>query len=305
MAKRKSIGKIWHKHKSGLVVPDGISSDLSQSTSQTYLHIKEKAAAIEHLYQKNSVYLPPNSDLARWIADAKILSDSWLLGQHKNYPITLLFHTAFLDRIADAVLPLSALPSRKLFLETLVSGSLDLLKRNRSRAKDLLWELELWAMLKRMSFNAVLQEPPDIVVKFSGSVIGIACKKIYSEKHFQNVLSQAVSQIEPSFDFGIVAVNVDDLVPADQILRVRTHKELAQVINNLNGRFINTHERHFRKYLTSGRVISVLVSMGLLADVYESAIRFNNARQSLMWAIPGLPVEKDRQLSNFANVLMA
>jgi hypothetical protein len=296
---------MWNRRKSGLVVPAGIVSDLSLSSSQTYLRIKEKALAIEHLYEASNITLVPTSDLARLIEDAKTLSDSWLMGQVDKHATSLLFRAGMLDRIADAILPLSDVSDRTCFLDALQSGTLDLLDRKRSSAKDVLWELELWAVLRRRSFNATLEEPPDIVVTFAESKIGIACKKLYSQKHVQNVLSQAVAQIESNFDFGIIAVNIDDLVPANQILRARTHEGMAKYISDLNTRFLIGHERHFRKYLASGRVISALVSTSVLADVYGAPTRFNTARQSTVWTIPGLPFEKNLQLKSFYDVLMA
>lgn len=305
MAKQKRVEQIWQGRESGFVVPGGMVSDFSQSSSETYLRIKEKALSIELLYVDSNVRLVATSDLARLITDSKLLSDSWLMGQAENHPMTLLFRSGLLDRIAEAVLPLRDIPDRARFLEALTSGSLDLLDRKRSKAKDTLWELELWAILKRRSFAATLQEPPDVVVAFGESRIGIACKKIYSERHVQNVLSQAVAQIESAFDFGVVALNIDDLVPPNQILRTPTQETMGQFINNLNMRFLAKHERHFRKYLASGRVISAMVSTSVLADVSQARTRFNHARQSTIWTIPGLSKEKDRQLRNFYDVLMA
>lgn len=159
--------------------------------------------------------------------------------------------------------------------------------------------------MKRKSFDATLEEPPDIVVRFGDSKIGIACKKLYSEGRVQNVLSQAGKQIKPSFDFGIIAVNIDDLIPDSQILKMPTDEMISQYLSDLNARFLNTHERHFRKYLVSGRVISVLVSTSVLADVYQARPRFNNAQQLIVWTIPGLPPDKDGQLRNFYDRLMA
>jgi hypothetical protein len=304
MATRKSVQRIWHGRESGLVVPQGIVSDLSKSSSQTYLQIKEKAFAVEQLYAASYVPLATASDLGRLIADAKELSDSWLMGQAEKHPMTLLFRVGLFDRIADAVLPLLDVLDRRGYLISLASGSLDLLERKRSNAKDVLWELELWAILKRASFDATPQEPPDIVVHFGETKIGIACKKLYSEKHVQNVLSQAVAQIEASFDFGIIAVNIDDLVPPNKILKTPTHETLSQYIRELNARFLAFHERHFRKYLASGRVISVLVSTSVLADVFRNRPRFNHARQSTVWTIPGLPLQKARELRKFYDRLM-
>jgi len=295
---------MWHDTKSGLVIPNGIASDLSQSTSRTYLAIKDRAYAIEELYSDNGLLLPPTCDLARLIADARTLSDSWLLNRTDGMPMALLFRVAHLDHIADAILPLRSVPDRAKYLSVLTSGSLDLHGRERSLSKNILWELELWAVLRRRSFDAHLIEPPDIVVEFEDAKIGVACKKLYSEKHVQNILSEAVAQIEVSFDFGIIAVNLDDLVPANQILRTPNQQTMGEFVNDLNVKFLRRHERHFRKYLASARLLSALVSTAVLADVFTADIRFNNARQSTIWTIPGLPSEKEKQLSRFYGKLM-
>jgi hypothetical protein len=287
-----------------LRIPEGTVSDLSVSSSQTYLQIKEEAIAVEELYATSDIPLPATSDLAKLIADAKALSDSWLLGKAEDLAMTVLFRVGLLDRITAAVLPLREVQDRSKFMRALASSGLDLLDRKRSAAKDVLWELELWSILKRRSFNAHLKEPPDIVVNFEDSEIGIACKKLYSERHVQNVLSQAVAQIEPKFDFGIVAISIDDLLPPNRILRTPTHDTLGQYISHLNARFLRSHERHFRKYLGSGRLISAFVSTSTLADVYRDTTRFNNARQSTVWTIPGLPAEKERALRAFYDRLM-
>lgn len=304
MAARRSSRPIWGRLESGLVAPQGTVSDLSLSSSQTYLQIKEKGLAIERLYEESNVPLAKTSELAQLIRVAKALSDAWLMGQEGELPVSVLFRVAVLDRIAGAVLPLRALPDRTRFLTALNSGNLDLLQRKKSYAKNVLWELELWSILKRRDFDASLEEPPDIVVRFGDLKIGIACKKLYSNRHLQNVLSQAVAQIEPTFDFGIVAINLDDLVPSDSILRTPTQQAMSQYIDAWNSRFLNSHERHFRRYLADGRLISALVSTGALADVYRASTRLNYARQSTVWTISGLRPDKERALRKFYDQLM-
>ena len=217
---------------------------------------------------------------------------------------TLLFRVSFLDRIANAILPLSNVPERAKYLTEMTSGSLDLQQRNRSLAKDILWELELWSVLRKRSLDAMLCEPPDIVVTFEESKVGIACKKLYSEENVEKVLSEGVQQIETTFDFGILAVNLDDLTLPEQILRAATQEAMGKTIDNLNLKFLHRHKRHFKKYLASGRLLSALVSTGVLADTYTEKTRFNMARQMTIWAIPGLPPEKDKQLKRFYKHLM-
>ena len=57
-------------------------------------------------------------------------------------------------------------------------------------------------------------------------------KKFYSARHVQNVLSQAVVQIEESFDFGIVAVNLDDLIPANNLLAAPTQERAEEIVKD-------------------------------------------------------------------------
>jgi len=179
-------------------------------------------------YADSEVALPDGCDLARHIADAKSLSDHWLT-DHAKLQMTLLFRAINLNRIADVVLPLQSVTDRAKYLRLLTSGSLDSLDRQTSKAKNLLWELELWSMLRSHDLDAALQEPPDIVVSLEGLEVGFACKKFYSEKHVQNVLSKAVAQIESGFEIGVVAVNLDDLFPANQILSTATHQGYGPV----------------------------------------------------------------------------
>ncbi len=302
MATEKKHQRIWLNTPSGITVPGGTTSELNQSSSLTYLRIKEKALAIEQLLAQNGISMPKSCDLAQLIEDAKTLSDSWLT--NRGTSTTILFRAGLLDRIAEAVLPLADICQRQQYLTALISGSLDLLKRERSRAKDILWELELWSVLRKRSLEANLCEPPDIVVTFEHAKIGIACKKLYSERNVQKVLSQAVSQIETTFDFGIVAINIDDLVPPEKILQSPTQEAMGRVIDNLNTQFLHRHERHFRKYLASGRLLSALISTSVLADVYGQRTRFNTARQVTVWTIPGLAPEKAKQLKRFYDQIM-
>ena len=130
---------------------------------------------------------------------------------------------------------------------------LDLMNREQSKAKDTLWELELWQALARMGMHVTLEEP-DIVVSFDGARIGIACKKFYSENNVSKVLSQAVSQFEGDFAFGMIAINLDDLTPASTILKATSIDQMLEMISQVNYSFIKRHERHFRKYLEPGRV---------------------------------------------------
>ena len=284
-------------------ISNGTVSNISSANSEKYFQIKQKALQVEELYLANGITIPSRSDLAALISSTKELSDSWHLGQVEKTSINLLFMMAHFNRIADAILFLENEKDCSKYLKVFISGHLNFLNRKKSRAKNILWEIELWASLKRMGFNVSLDEP-DINIIFGDSKISIACKKFYSEGHVQNVLSKAISQIEADSDIGIVAINLDDLVPEEVILKAPNQAVAAQVVNKFNEDFLKRHERHFQKYLTSGRIISALVSTAVLADFHQASTRFNNVRQATIWTIPGLPEKKDKILRKFYNQLM-
>ena len=306
MTTQRRDEQLWHTTESGLVIPIGMASDFTETSTETYLEIKEKAKSREGIYADNNIPLPPTCDLACLIGDAKVLSDSWLTNNTNIATHQLLFRVSLLNRIADAILLLSEAEASGCvkYLTVFTSGSLNLQQRDNSLAKNMLWELELWSVLCRRSLSATLREPPDIVVIFEGAMVGIACKKLYSENNVEKILSEAVGQIEAAFDYGIVAMNLDDLILPDQILKARNQEEMGKIISDLNLSFLNRHKRYFKKYLASGRLLSAIVSTSVLAETYNQRPRFNVAQQTTIWAIPGLPPEKEKQLMRFYMQLM-
>ena len=298
MAINRNTEQLWVPTASGLLIPAGVVSNRLSSSTQTFLDFKDKAKAIEQLFLDNDVPLSPGCDLADLIADATRLSDAWLMDDLATVNNLLLLRVASIDRIADAVLPLATEPNRIKYLTALTSGSLDLLKRGRSVAKDTLWELELWSMLNRRGITATLHEP-DLVAHFEDATVGIACKKLYSENNVSKVLSEGVSQIEATHKFGVLAVNLDDLLAGGQIMQATTKADMGRKIEKMNNAFLRKHKRHFMRYLRPGRVISSMVSRTLLADLSAYKPRCNVGSEATLWAVPGLPPEKLKQLQRF------
>jgi hypothetical protein len=300
----KTTKHIWQTLQSGLIIPEGNITAISDHVKTPFLSIKTKAEELEALYSDSQIDLPPSCNLSNLIQNAKAYWEEWFTIQTDNLDMRMLFETLHLDRIATAVLLLKDIEGKEKYLTAFASGNLDFFKREKSFAKNLLWEVEVWAQLYRKMPSVNLEEPPDIVIHFEDAKIGIACKKLYSEKHVQHVLSEAVHQIEDSFEFGIVALNIDDLCPPDKLVKVSDRAGLDKFMQNLNGQFIQRHERHLRKYLSSGRLISALISTNVVADIATEHVRFNNASQCDIWTIPGLPPTKHHQLGRFYHILM-
>jgi hypothetical protein len=294
--------EIWERSASGVLIPVGHISDASDRSSTNFLLVKERAQAIEQMYKDAGLQLARNSGLARFIANAKLLSDRWLSNDMNEATYEHMFALMHMQRIAQALLPLRGHASEVRYLKRLMSGEIDFFVRIASEAKDVLWELELWVRLQQRHKNVTLVDPPDIVVKLTAGELGVACKKIYSEKNVSKVLSEAARQVK-GYDVGVVAINVDDLIPPQRILAVRDEQQMVTMLHDINAAFLQRNERHFRRYLGTERLVAALVSVNAIVDVRTWDPRFNNSQQSLVWMLPQLSEEKTKLMSQFHGIL--
>ena len=283
-------------------MPSGNVLEASSRKKTNFLHVKSKAKEIEDLYVSTGLTMSPACGLAQMIGNAKALADRWLSNQTADSSMIDVFYALHFDRIADAILPLRDVSGREKYLNALTSDELDFFSRKSSYAKNIFWEVELWSILRRGCPSAFLQDPPDISLQLSGGTLGVSCKKIYSEKNVEKVLSEAVAQVEADFDVGVVALNLDDLTPPDTILCVRNKTEMDSFLQKHTDDFLARHERYFRKYLASGRLVSALVSVNVIAHVLDWKVQFNNARSAVTWTIPGLAPEKEKLLKQFRDM---
>jgi hypothetical protein len=95
--------------------------------------------------------------------------------------------------------------------------------------------------------------------------VGVACKKIYSQENVEKTLSEGVAQIESDHEFGILAINIDDLAPPNRIRTVASSGDLQASLSEDNRQFLKRHDRHFRKYLSTGRAMGAFVASGGIA----------------------------------------
>ncbi|MGB8225835.1 MAG: hypothetical protein WCE45_03055 [Sedimentisphaerales bacterium] len=300
----KQVQKIWSVRPSGILVPAGWITDGATNLEVfDFQKLKDKAVEIENLYKKANIVLRPDSELGRMIQNTKDYCEFRSLGKPCSW--NSFFLCLHLDRLAKAILPLQNEDQQTqcLYLEKLLSGTLDFFKREKSEAKSFLWELEVWSWLREKTKNVKLEEP-DITVNYSGSRIGIACKKLYSEKHVQNVLSEGVGQIEKEFEFGIVAINIDELLPENSVLKAENTNIASEIIQKNNDIFLNKHSRHFEKYFSKSRIISTIISTSVLIDIPSQKPQFSNMYRRIVWTVSGLSIKHKEQLDNFYNTVM-
>ncbi len=286
------------------MIPDGTIDDSTTRSRSTYLQVKEQALAIEKLYKDAGVHLRRDSSLGLLIKAARDLWEGWFMDKTDSLTPQILFAAMHIHRISEALLPLRHETKRDPYLRALLSGTFDFFERTHSRAKDIFWELEVWSKLREKTIQVALQDPPDLVMHFTSTRVAIACKKVYSEKHIQNVLSKAVAQVERESEFGVAAINIDDLLPANATLRQGSFQAVREQLDRYNMAFLEKHERHFRKYLSGGRLLLAIISSSVIADVAGDRPRFNNTCEWTAWTIPHLP-ERHRVLLDRLQQLIA
>lgn len=295
---------LWVKSSSSdllVPAPAGAKSAVASSSTLSFLEGKKQALEVADIYRHLGIQLNRNCDLAKHIAAAVDVSDHWLAGKGRDIQAELLFRAIQMDRIATSVLAAKGSANISEHLRHLASGTLDILDRRPSKAKNTLWELELHSVLRTKGVDANLAEP-DIVTRVNETVIGIACKKLYSDENVEKTLSVGVEQIEQVSEFGLLAINIDDLWPPNQIRVVTSEQYLGRTLSQENVQFLGRHDRHFRKYLCAGRVMGALVASGGIGYVKPSYL---SARQFTTWSMPGLAPEKKKLLDHLQTLLQS
>ena len=281
-----------------------ILTDRSDRYRYNHDALRNKIEVIRYLYKDSNIQLNSTSQLYELLESAEKLVDEWASGNSETTDMTLLFKSLHIERISSAMQVLNSEDSKKKYLKSLLRGTLNFFERKPSHAKSILWELEVCAKIRKSIPDTQLVEP-DVVVNIEGQKIAIPCKKIFSEKGVSKVLSNAVSQFENSFEFGMVALNIDDLIPADLLLQAKTFAELGDKLHSANMIFLANHGHHFNKYLSKSRIIAAIASTSLIADILEESPKFNNALQWAIWTTPELLPQHAKAINIFRERVMS
>ncbi len=257
-----------------------------------YKEIHNQVKYIQDTFDKNDIKIHQQSFLFKLLANT--------LKNYNNSNVAYeVFDALYVNRIYSALLSLEDFPNKDKFLKHLLKDTLDFMERTPSHSKNILFELEVAGSLRKIFKDTYLDEP-DIVVPFDDGNVGIACKKIVSENNFENLLSKAVKQIKVNnFLFGIVAINIDNLLPEKTILNADTISQASDILHERNMVFINRYSKKFFKYLEENRIISVLVVSSIIADIKNEKPRFINMSQSTIWTIQELEKKHKNKINQF------
>lgn len=210
------------------------------------------------------------------------------------------WHVTFLRandavRIAYAIEEALGDPGSKEAIHRIIRSDMNLSTRQISRGKDSLWELDLYRRLK-LGGSAVRFDEPDLVVSL-GDTLGdyaVACKKIYSERNVAESFSDGCNQILTHGRPGIVAINLDDLLPEDSVWIEPNRSALQSRLEKWNETFIAKNKEHFSKPVERGDCDGVLVYTSLISHVPDMSPQINVTRSSAIWNEGASPAAKLR-----------
>lgn len=255
-------------------------------------HIHDQVEYIRNVFESCGVTINRQSYL-------NCLLESTLKNFNESNTPNEIFDALYVNRIYFALLALEGFYDKNKYLKELLISTLDFMEVSQSHSKNILFELEVAGKLSRI-FKDVYIAEPDIVVPFEDGDVGIACKKIISEKNLEKQLSKGVRQIKNNnFIFGIVAINIDNLLPNNCILTASTFNQALDILHSNNMSFINNNEGRFFKYLSENRIIAVLIVSSTIVDIKKETPKFNNISQSTIWTIENLKEEHQNKLNQF------
>ena len=270
-------------------------------TKTNFFKLNEKAKSIELLYAEAGIRLPPESTLASLIRIVKSVAERRSADPAAGHTHMEMFRAVQLYRVADAILALGDVANRGIYLRK-ITANLDFFTSEQSSAKDIFWELELWWAIRRKLPSARLEDPPDIVLELDGGSIGIACKAVYSEKSVPKALSTGVRQVKTNCDAGVVAFNIDSIIPPGCVVKEKDKAALDRRFHSEIDGFVKRHHRHIIRYLDDQRLAAVAVYISAVADIYGWSVPFNTVRYGLVYAagrptqVVGALLEQFREL---------
>lgn len=240
----------------------------------TYLEIVELTEQAREVIKGRGLRFSPSSVLHKLFADARKLEKGWQ-DPTRMPTLGVGINAVYAEKIARIILELGDSPGIAEALKRIAGNDVNLSNRNMSQGKDALWELTLLSALKHRGTPAKLIDPPDIIADFGMGSYSIACKKIYKPKSLESRLRDGASQIGKSGHPGIIAINIDDLLPGDHILVSQTPTLALDILSDNVATFYNVHINSIEKTARKQCVDGLLISASTITDIKNTNTRLN------------------------------
>ena len=269
----------------------------------TYQQVAEKAAATRDAIAGLGIKMHRDCALSKLLKEAEALARDWEAGRSGENWINRLMAAAHSNRISDAIA--ACLPDTGAVecIRRMCSNGLDISGRDPSRGKDALWELDLAGFMKRRGVSTIHEDPPDLIADFGFGPYPIACKKIYSERGIESQVRNGAKQLERYGRPGLVAINFDDLAPANALLQSQTQISASDFLAKLNHEVIERNQARLQRFIVDGRCDGILVSTTTLADIVNSTTRFNTHTQTTLWTLSSIGEEQSDRIARIRSAL--
>lgn len=254
--------------------------------SSTYSEVAQLVDVAERAICERGIRFTPQSVLHKLFADARKLDREWRVSS-KSPGLVTGINAVYAEKIARIVTDLIDAPGVEEALQRIAGSDINLSHRLKSQGKDALWELSLLTTLLRKQISAELVDPPDIFVELRMGSYAIACKKIYELKSLFSRLRDGAKQISKSGSPGVIALNIDDLLPGDHILTSQSPKVALDILSSETKSFFQENFAAFDRIREKSCLDGVLISASTISDITETSTRLNlTTLSSWAWARP-------------------
>lgn len=276
---------------------------VQEARYDTYEQIHQKAQLVRQIFAQREIKIRNGSALDQVLRKADVLSKAW--SAQGAVPDAAVFcEAAFVNRLADAVTALPDEAGIKTALERMAGSIMQSDNRQQSQGKDSLWEVILLAELRARGLAAIAAEP-DILLKINGADYPIACKKIWSVDNMCKQISKGAHQVAPFNNGGIIALNLDDLVPPGHVVAQPTNVEAQRHLALCNAAFIDSNKHTLRRAVMEGAFDGYLISTTAPAIMEDEATSFSLCTASTLWYPADAPQERVERIIAFAQAHIA
>ncbi|UHS59984.1 hypothetical protein [Agrobacterium vaccinii] len=269
----------------------------SYAWADTYREVAVKAQFVRETLENRGIILRNGSALFRLLKQAHLLSEAW--DRQSEADPTVLCEAAHVNRLADAVKALQLESGIQEALQRMASSVMQSDDRTMSQGKDALWEIALLADFRKAKLTSRAAEP-DIIVDCGFGDYPVACKKIWSEKGVANQVRSASRQLRPFQNGGIIALNLDDLVPAGRVLIQEFGRDALQFLNFFNKDFVDRHRYVLQRAIFEMKCDGFIVSTTTPAVLIQELPPFNLITQNLFWNIKEATSDSLSRFNSFA-----
>lgn len=268
----------------------------------TYEQNVEKASRVKSLLELRQIRLHSASVLSQLMKKAEALSSEWTLGERNPGWQDRLFSALHVNRICSAVLGVGGDHGAQEALRRVASKDMNLPLHDQSQGKDAFFEIELADYFLRHGMKAVLAEP-DILLKLDIGDYPLACKKINSLANLGGQIRNGVRQLRPFGGAGLIALNVDLLVPEKSILVKDTATEANKELIALIDGFLDANRYVLQKPIADKACDGILFSITAVTHVEQMRPQVSYYTQTSIWSLSDANAEGQLRAFAIAQIL--